>query len=164
MFFFEDFIKKIDKTKVQFKPTKRYTLEGKKIIVWVGTGGPLILIGLLQGYIGYTKNFSIPYLAIAALLLFLGFKHLKNIFKYKIILDCENKKILGQGVNLSFEEIDTCTLKEAVVGKGSRLQIVIRIVTKDKREIIIPLIMGNKIDFICTLRDELKDKFSIIKG
>ena len=98
------------------------------------------------------------------MLLFLGFKHLKNIFKYKIILDCENKKILGQGLNLSFDEIDTCTMKEGVVGKGNRLQVIIRIVTIDKREIIIPLIMGNKIDFICTLKDELKGKFSIIKG
>lgn len=164
MFFYDDFIKKIEKTKVQYKPLKKYTLEGKKMIVWLGTGVPLILIGALQGYIGYTKNFSIPYIGIATLLLFLGFKHLKNLFKYKIILDCENKKILGQGLNLSFDEIDTCTMKEGVVGKGNRLQVIIRIVTIDKREIIIPLIMGNKIDFICTLKDELKGKFSIIKG
>ena len=164
MFFYDDFIKKIEKTKVQYKPNKKYTLEGKKMIMWLGTGVPLILIGVLQGYIGYTKNFSIPYIGIAALLLFLGFKHLKNIFKYKIILDCEKKRILGQGLDLSFDEIETCTLKEAVVGKGNRLQVIIRIVTTDKREIIIPLIMGNKIDFICTLKDELKDKFSIIKG
>lgn len=79
-------------------------------------------------------------------------------------MDCENKKILGQGLNLPFNEIDTCTLKEATVGKNNRLQVIIRIVTSDRREIIIPLIMGNKIDFICTLRDELKSKFSIIKG
>lgn len=164
MFFYDDFIKKVEKAKVDYKPLKKYTLEGKKMIVWLGTGIPLALIGVLQGYIGYIKNFSVPYLVIAILLLFLGAKHLRNIFKYKIILDCENKKILGQGLNLPFNEIDTCTLKEATVGKNNRLQVIIRIVTSDRREIIIPLIMGNKIDFICTLRDELKSKFSIIKG
>lgn len=164
MFFYDDFIKKIEKTKIEYKPVRKYGLESKKMIMWLGTGVPLILIGLLQGYIGYTKNFSIPYIAIAALLLFLGFKHLKNILMYKIVLDCENKKIVGQGLNLSFDEIDSCTLKEAVIGKASRLQVIVRIVTKDKREIIIPLIMGKKIDFICALKDELKEKFSIIKG
>lgn len=164
MFFYDDFIKKIEKTKVEYKPIRKYGLENKKMIMWLGTGVPLILIGLLQGYIGYTKNFSIPYIAIAALLLFLGLKHLKNILMYKVVLDCQNKKIIGQGLDLKFSDIDTCTLKEAVVGKGSRLQVIIRIITIDKREIIIPLIMGKKIDFICALRDELKEKFSIIKG
>ncbi|MDX8335765.1 MULTISPECIES: hypothetical protein [Cetobacterium] len=164
MFFFEDFIKKINRTNVEYKPLRKYTLEAKKKIVWLGTGVPLVLIGVLQGYMGYTKNFSIPYLAIACLLLFLGFKHLRNIFMYKVVLDCENKKILGKDLDLSFDNIDSCQLKEAVVGKGSSIQVIIRIVTKDRKEVIIPLIMGNKINFICVLRDELKDKFSIIKG
>ncbi|MGL4642048.1 MAG: hypothetical protein ACRCVB_03105 [Cetobacterium sp.] len=164
MFFYDDFIKKIAKTKIEYKAMRKYSLEAKKLVMWLGTGLPLILIGLLQGYIGYTKDFSIPYLAIAGLLLFLGLKHLKNIFSYKIVLDCEKKKVLGQGLDLAFEDIESCTLKEGVVGKASRLQVIIRIVTKDKREIIVPLIMGNKIDFICALRDELGEKFSIIKG
>ncbi|MGL4652397.1 hypothetical protein [Cetobacterium sp.] len=164
MFFYDDFIKKIAKTKIEYKPIRKYSLEAKKLIMWLGTGFPLIMIGALQGYIGYTKGFSIPYIAIAGLLLFLGFKHLKNIFMYKIVLDCEKKKILGQGLDLGFDDVDSCALKEGVVGKASRLQVIIRIVTKDKREIIVPLIMGNKIDFICTLRDELGDRFSIIKA
>ncbi len=164
MFFYDDFIKKIAKTKIEYKVMRKYSLEAKKLVMWLGTGLPLILIGLLQGYIGYTKDFSIPYLAIAGLLLFLGLKHLKNIFSYKIVLDCEKKKVLGQGLDLAFEDIESCSLKEGVVGKASRLQVIIRIVTKDKREIIVPLIMGNKIDFICALRDELGEKFSIIKG
>ncbi|MGL5088328.1 MAG: hypothetical protein ACRC6Z_02570 [Cetobacterium sp.] len=163
MFFFDDFIKKIAKTKIEFKPIRKYSLESKKLIMWLGTGFPLILIGILQGYIGYIKGFSIPYLAIAGVLLFLGLKHLKKIFMYKIVLDCEKKKIIGQGLDLAFNDIETCVLKEDVVGKGSKLQVIIRIITKDKREIIVPLIMGKKIEFICTLRDELKEKFSMVK-
>ncbi|MEG1978149.1 MAG: hypothetical protein RRZ91_04860 [Cetobacterium sp.] len=164
MFFFDDFIKKIEKTKIEYQPLRKYGLEMKKKIVWLGTGLPLILIGVLQGYMGYLKNFSIPYIAIAALLLFLGLKHLKNLFSYKIIIDSEHKKIIGQELNLHFDEIESCTLKEAIVGKGNRLQVIIRILTKDKREIIIPLIMNKKIEFICVLRDELKERFQIIKG
>ncbi|MGL4904775.1 MAG: hypothetical protein ACRCZO_07400 [Cetobacterium sp.] len=164
MFFYDDFIKKIEKTKIEFKPKKIYRLEAKKLIMWLGTGFPLILIGLLQGYIGYTKNFSIPYLGIAGLLLFLGLKHLKNIFSYKIVLDCENKKIIGEGLDLLLDDIESCTLKEGVVGKASKLQVIIRIITKDKREIIVPLIMGRKIEFICSMRDELKERFTIIKN
>ena len=164
LFFYDDFIKKIQKTKIEYKPIRKYGLESKKIIVWLSTGIPLILIGLLQGYIGYTKDFSVPYLAIGAILLFLGFRHLKKLFSYKIVIDSDNKQLLGEGLDLNFSDIDTCSMKEAVVGKGNRLQVIVRVVTKDKREIIIPLIMGNKIDFICALRDELKDKFSIIKG
>ncbi|WP_297597143.1 hypothetical protein [uncultured Cetobacterium sp.] len=164
MFFFDDFIKKIEKTKVDYKPLRKYGLEMKKKIVWLGTGLPLILIGILQGYMGYLKDFSIPYIAISGLLLFLGIKHLKNLFSYKIIVDLEHRKIIGEGLDLSLDSVESCTLKESVVGKGNRLQVVIRILTDDKREIIIPLIMNKKIEFICILRDELKGKFKIIKG
>ncbi|MGL5356278.1 MAG: hypothetical protein ACRC0F_10320 [Cetobacterium sp.] len=163
MFFFDDFIKKIAKTKIEFRTKRKYRLEVKKLIMWIGTGLPLVLLGLLQGYMGYIKEFSIPYLGLGVLLIFLGLKHLKNIFTYKIVLDFENKRMIGEGLDLDLRDIETCVLKEGVVGKGNRLQVIIRIVTKDKREIIIPLIMGNKVDFICALRDELKEKFSIKK-
>lgn len=164
MFFFDDYIKKINKTKIEYKPVRKFNLEIKKVVMWLGTGLPLILIGVLQGYIGYTKNFSIPYMVIAAILIFLGGKHFKNLFSYKIVIDSEKQTLKGQGVDLSFDNIESCTLKEGVVGKGSRLQILVRILTKDKREIIIPLIMNKKIEFICALRDILKERFSIIKG
>ncbi|MGL4946897.1 MAG: hypothetical protein ACRC4X_04415 [Cetobacterium sp.] len=163
MFFFDDFIKKITKTKIEFRTKRKYRLEVKKLIMWIGTGLPLVLLGLLQGYMGYIKEFSIPYLGLGVLLIFLGLKHLKNIFTYKIVLDFENKRMIGEGLDLDLRDVETCVLKEGVVGKGNRLQVIIRIVTKDKREIIIPLIMGNKVDFICALRDELKEKFSIKK-
>lgn len=164
MFFFDDFIKKINNTKIDYKGIRKFSLEGKKVVMWLGTGVPLILIGLLQGYIGYTKGFSLPYMGISALMIFLGGKHFKNLFSYKIVIDCDNKTIKGQGLDLSFDDIESCTLKEGVVGKASRLQVMIRIVTKDKREIIIPLIMNKKLIFICTLRDELKERFTIVKG
>lgn len=164
MFFFDDFIKKINNTKIEYKPVRKFTLEMKKVIMWLGTGLPLILIGLLQGYIGYTKDFSIPYMAVAALMIFLGGRHFKNLFSYKIVIDSEKRTLKGQNLDLSFDDIETCVLKEGVVGKGNRLQVMIRIVTKDKREIIIPLIMNKKLEFICTLRDALKERFSMIKG
>ena len=55
MFFYDDFIKKVEKAKVDYKPLKKYTLEGKKMIVWLGTGIPLVLIGVLQGYMKMEK-------------------------------------------------------------------------------------------------------------
>lgn len=164
MFFYDDFIKKIEKTNIDYKAARSYRLETKKIVMWLGTGVPLIMIGILQGYIGYTKGFSLPYIGMAALMLYLGGRHMKNLFGYKIVIDSEKKHLLGQGLDLAFDEIESCNLRESVVGKGSKLQVVIRIVTKDKREIIIPLIMNKKIEFICVLRDALKERFTITKG
>lgn len=164
MLFFEDFIKKIENTQVEIKGVKKYSLELKKVVMWLSTGIPLIMMGALQGYIGYTKDFSIPYIAIGLLLIFLGGKHFKIVFSYKVILDMDNRKLYGQDLDLNLDDVESCVLKEAVIGRGSKVQVIARIITKDKREIIVPLLMGNKIEFVACLKAMLKDRFTIFKG
>lgn len=163
MFFFEDFIKKIEKTKPNPKKNKSYGFEMKRFIISLGTGIPLILIGILQGYIGYTKNFNPVYLGVAIVVLYLGIKQIKNIFSYKILLNSKNQNIVGMGINLNYSDIDSCILQERIIGKGSKLQVVLSIITNDRKEIIIPLVMNKKIDFTATLKAELKERFIIIK-
>lgn len=165
MFFFDDFIKKINKKEIVEKKIRKYRVELRKMIMFLGTGIPLILIGGFQSYIGYMgiegkKNFI--EIGIGLIFIFLGLKSLKTMTDYKIILDEKKEKLYGQGIDLNFKDIDLCELKEGIAGRG-RIQIILRIVTKDKKEIIIPLMMNKRIEFVAVLRKNLDKKFHIIK-
>ena len=45
MFFYEDFIKKIDGT-AEGKGVEKFTLDTKKTVVWLGTGIPFFIAGV----------------------------------------------------------------------------------------------------------------------
>ncbi|MGL4307557.1 hypothetical protein [Cetobacterium sp. SF1] len=162
MFFYEDFIKKVEKKEVNPREIEKFHLEFKKMIIWLGTGVPLILIGGFQAYMGYKDNMKISYFIFAIVFLFIGFKHLKMIFGYGVTLNLKEQKLLSKGVDLKFDEIDSCTVKEQVIGKGSKVQIVADIITKDRRQIVIPLIMTRKVIFLAILRRELGNRFKMI--
>lgn len=166
MFFFDDFVKKVEKKEVKEKRVRKYRVEMRRMIMFLGTGIPLLLIGAFQGYIGYVgmegkKNFI--QIGIGLVFIFLGLKNLKTMFDFKITLDEINGKVYGQGLDLNFTDIQSCELKEGVAGKG-RIQTILRIVTKEKKEIIIPLMMNKKIEFVAIFRKTLGERFYIVKG
>lgn len=165
MVFFEDFIKKVEKKESEYKECSgvyKYGVELLKKAIFLGTGIPLILVGIFQAYEGYIKNFSMVYFVMAIVFIYLGSKNLKIVLGYKIILDLNEKKLIGKNLDLTFDEIESCILKEAIVGKS--YQPVIALLTKDKKEIIIPLIMNRKVEFVSVLKSVFKEKFKIIKN
>ncbi|MGL5122849.1 MAG: hypothetical protein ACRC6K_01590 [Fusobacteriaceae bacterium] len=164
MIFYEDFIKKINlNPEKQFKSVENFSLEFRKTMMWLGTGIPMLLIALYQLYEGYLNDYRVINMLSGIIFFYIGFKHLKTVFKYKIKIDETSNNLYYEKVVIPFDNIETCILKESKIGKKGLFQIVIDIVTKDGKQFIIPLIMNRKLDFVKILNKKLKNKFKIIK-
>ena len=162
MFFYEDFIKKLDSS-AEGPGDEKFTLDAKKTAVWLGTGIPFFIAGVLELYISYTKDFAVTDLVIGIIFFLLSARHLKMYFSYKIILDFNEKKLKSKDVTFEFDKIASCTLKEQVIGKKRRMDVVLDVVTKDGQEIIIPLMMNKKLRFASLMKNILGRRFSIEK-
>ena len=162
MFFYEDFIKKLDSSVVG-QGVEKFTLDAKKTVVWLGTGIPFFIAGILELYISYTKNFAMTDLVIGIIFFLLSARHLKMYFSYKIILDFNEKKLKSKDVTFEFDNIVSCILKEQVIGKKRRMDVVLDVITKDGQEIIIPLMMNKKLRFASLMKNILGKRFSIQK-
>ncbi|WP_372713330.1 hypothetical protein [Ilyobacter sp.] len=163
MIFFDDFIKKVEKKDLPLNGKYSFGLEIKKIIVWLGTGVPLMLLGAYQAAFGYTQGMKIGYLILGIVLFILGIGHLWLAFSYRISVDFQKNVLKNKKVNISLDEIEKCTMSKMVAPGGKKLQTCMEIITKDKVKVIIPLIMRNKINFAALLRKKLENKFEIIK-
>ncbi|MHD0315067.1 hypothetical protein [Fusobacterium varium] len=162
MLFYEDFIKSINsKNNVEMKKIEKFSLEIKRIISGAGIGIPLVLAGLFQGYMATIEKVKVIPGVFAIVFLFLGLKQLKTTFSYKIIVDTEKKILNGEKIILSLADIESCTLEERKIGKN--LQVVLDIITLDRKQIIIPLYMKNKEIFVLVMRLLLNEKFFIKK-
>lgn len=163
MLFFDEFVKKIEKKDIALVGKHTFGLELKKKIVWLGTGIPLILLGLFQAYTGYAMGMRTAYFIFAVVLLGLGIYHFKMAFSYKVVVDFDSGTLKNQKLNLKLDEIDTATLKRMVAPGSKKLQACIDVITTDRREIIIPLVMGKKVDFAALMRKQLQEKFSVVR-
>ncbi|MDU1911483.1 hypothetical protein [Fusobacterium sp.] len=162
MLFYEDFIKSINsKSNIEMKKIEKFSVEAKKIVSGAGIGIPLILAGFFQGYLAVNENVKVMPGVFALVFLFLGIKQLRTTFSYKVIIDTEKKILIGEKLVLSLADIDSCTLEEKKIGKN--LQVVLDIITVDRKQIIIPLYMKNKERFVLIMRLLLDTKFFIKK-
>ncbi len=162
MLFYEDFIKSINsKNNIEMKKIEKFSVEAKRIISGAGIGIPLILAGFFQGYLATIDSIKVMPGVFALVFLFLGLKQLKTTFSYKVIVDTEKKVLTGEKLILSLADVDTCTLEEKKIGKN--LQVVLDIITLDRKQIIIPLYMKNKERFVLVMRSLLNEKFFIKK-
>lgn len=162
MLFYEDFVKKIENAdKIQLKKIEKFSVEMKKLISGLGIGIPLILIGLLQGYLHKGEGLKPIPCILALVFIFLGLKQLKTTLLYKISINTENKTLIGEKLVLDLSVVESCTLKEAKLGKN--LQVILDIITTNRRQIIIPLYMKNKERFVLVIKEILAEKFFIKK-
>lgn len=162
MLFYEDFIKAISsKNNIEMKGIEKFSVEAKRIISGTGIGIPLILAGLFQGYLATIENIKVIPIVFALAFLFLGIKQLKTTFSYKVVVDTEKKILTGEKLTVSLADIESCTLEEKKIGKN--LQVVLDIITVDRKQIIIPLYMKNKERFVLVMRSLLNEKFFIKK-
>lgn len=160
MIFYDDFLKKLESTNYNLQDVEKFSAEGKKLVVGLGVGIPLLLIALFQIYMAKFDE-SIVRIGFGVIFLYIGFKQLKTVFSYKIKIDIKNRKMFFINVTLNLDEIESCTLKEGRVGKN--LEPLLDIITLGKKQYIIPLYMNNKLKFVYCIKSILKDKFIIKK-
>lgn len=163
MLFFDEFVKKIEKKDMALVGRYSFGLELKKKVTWLATGIPLLLMGLFQAYTGYEMGNKAAYYIFALVLAGLGIYHFKMAFSYRVIIDFDRGTLKNDKLNLKLEEIDTAVLKRMVAPGSKKLQACIDVITVDRKEIIIPLIMTKKADFTALLRKQLQGKFSVIR-
>ncbi|MGL5050541.1 MAG: hypothetical protein ACRC6A_00745 [Fusobacteriaceae bacterium] len=164
MIFYDEFIKKINADGIKnYKNVEKFGLEISRVIMWMGTGVPILLIAFYQIYIGYILGYKIVNLGFGILFLLIGIKHLKNIFTYSIKIDRENKILYYEKVKIDLSELDSCTLSEGSLGKKGKFQIMLDIVTKEKKQYIIPIMMTRKFDFVKIIKELSGSNFKIIK-
>ena len=161
MLFYEDLVKKIETRKIEdIKKIEKFGLNKAKNISGYGIAIPLILIGLFEVY-SYTIYHKCYLLRIGALFFALGLKQAKTVFTYSIKVDTEAKNIKFKNLNLNFDDVESGTLKEMKLGK--KVLPVIDMITKDRKQVIIPLYMNKQERFILLVKELLSGRFSIEK-
>ena len=161
MLFYEDLVKKIETGKIEdIKKIEKFDLNKAKNISGYGIAIPLILIGLFEVY-SYTIYRKWYLLLIGALFFALGLKQAKTVFTYSIKVDTEAKNIKFKNLNLNFDDVESGTLKEMKLGK--KVLPVIDMITKDRKQVIIPLYMNKQERFILLVKEILAERFSIEK-
>ena len=161
MLFYEELIQKIESQNLtDIKKVEKFTLNMSKKISGYGIALPLIAIGIFQAY-SYTLFHKWYLLIFAIIFSFIGFKQFKNIFSYSISIDTEIARIKSGKLDLLFENVESAELKEMKFGK--KIITVIDMITKDKKQVIIPLYMNRIERFILLVKSILGDKFQIIK-
>lgn len=161
MLFYEDLIKEVEKNQnIKVMKSEKFRLENLKLVTALCIALPLILVSFFYIFL-FINERNFFYLAVGLILLYIGAKQVKNICTYSLKIDTDNKKIIYQKLIIDIDTIKSASLKEMNIKK--RLVPVIDCITTDKREIIIPLYMNNKVRFINILQLLLKDKFIIKK-
>lgn len=162
MFFYDDFLKKLD-SNIKGNGIEKFGLEMKRGAMWLGTGIPFLIAGVLELYISFKKNFTINDLAVGVIFLILSLRHLKLFFSYKIVLDFNEKKLKNKDIVFEFDNVKSCVIREQVLGRKKKLEVVLDVITKDGQQVIIPLMMNNKVRFVSLLKNELGKRFIIEK-
>ena len=161
MLFYEYLVKKIEMGKIEdIKKIEKFGLNKARNILGYGIAIPLILFGLFEVYL-YTIHHKWYLLLIGALFFAIGLKQVKTVFTYSIKVDTEAKNIKFKNLNLNFDDIESGTLKEMKLGK--KVLPVIDMITKDRKQVIIPLYMNKQERFILLVKEILAERFSIEK-
>ena len=161
MLFYENLVKKIETGKIEdIKKIEKFGLNKAKNISGYGISIPLILFGLFEVYL-YTIYNKWYLLLIGAPFFALGLKQAKTVFTYSIKVDTEVKNIKFKNLKLNFDDVESGTLKEMKLEK--KVLPVIDMITKDRKQVIIPLYMNKQERFILLVKEILAERFSIEK-
>lgn len=163
MLFFEDFIRKIEemeKEKLVFREMEVFGLDQKKKIGGYGIAIPLFLIACYEIFVAiYTKQYYI--IAISLLLFYFGFRQCKNMWLYKIFVNTKEQSFRFQKVEIDLKNIEILQLREAKLGR--KVIPVLDFISKDKKQMIIPMYMDKQIFLVRILQKLLGERFSIKK-
>ncbi|MBZ4682661.1 MAG: hypothetical protein PWP46_339 [Fusobacteriaceae bacterium] len=163
MFFYEDLVKAIGKKEIKLeKDIYKFSLNLRTKIIKLGTGLPLILIGLY--YMSEIINKKISFAGIlGALIFYTGILVVQEVFTFKLIIDIKNDEIITKTFKFNISSIDSIELKKMVIPNTKKIEACLDIITTEKKQYIIPLVMNKKIEFCAILRELEREKFKIIK-
>lgn len=163
MIFFEDFIKKIEeaqKEELHFQEEEIFGLDKKKKLGGYGIAIPLFLIAIYEAFIAfYTAKYYL--LAFSFLLFYFAFRQCKNISAYRILLKTREQRFIFQNVDIDLKNTESLQLREARIGR--KIIPVLDFISKDKKQMIIPMYMEKQIFLIRILQKLLGEKVSIKK-
>ena len=163
MLFYDDFIKKIENTNITLRDKYNYGLNFTKKIVWLGTGIPIALIGAFQLWVLKNNGGNPIGFILSGLMLLFGIYNIKMAFSYKITIDNIDKKLINKQMTIELDKVKLVELRKMVAPKSKKLEACLDIITHDKKQIILPLIMNNKVEFTSVIREIVGNKFEIIK-
>lgn len=163
MLFYDDFIKKLDNTNIKLKDKYKFGLNFTKKIVWMGTGIPITLIGGFQFWMLKTNGGNPIGFILSLLMVLFGLYNIKMSFAYKIEIDVINKQLINKQFTVELDKVKLIELRKMVAPKSKKLEACLDIITHDKKQIILPLIMNNKLEFTSIIKKITSDKFVIIK-
>lgn len=163
MVFYEDLVKKVQGSDIELSKEKyKYGLNIRYKLSKLGTGVPLTLIGLYYSFELITKGATL-YSLIGVLIFMSGIVLVRAPFKYKMEIDLNEKKIRNQNSEFEIEMIKSAELKKMAAPGTKRLEACVSIITEDKKNYIIPLIMHNKVEFASVIKKLLGAKFTVVK-
>lgn len=159
MLFYDNFKKKIENSDFVLKEKYIFGLSLKKRVIWLFSGIMLIAVGGLMGYEAYIKHQGIGHIILSIFVVFMGITFLAMIGNYKMTIDTLIGKIIHKKAEIDIENIEKVVCKRMFSGK--KYDVCIDIVTKDKVEMVIPLIMNRKVEFVSVIKKMMGNKFSI---
>ena len=74
-----------------------------------------------------------------------------------------NKKLINKQFTIELDKVKLIELRKMVAPKSKKMEACLDIITHDKKQIILPLIMNNKLEFTSVIREIVADKFVIIE-
>ncbi len=159
--FYNKFKDKVEKSKIELKnEIYKYGLNYRKKFVWGIIGINLFIMGSYFTYANYRNGNKLS-MVLSLIVLFFAFSFTYMIFEYKISIDLQKKKIFYKKVEISLDNIKKVTLRYMLPAGMKRLDICLDIITKDKVQIIIPLMMNNKLEFTSIIKGILEKEFYI---
>ena len=84
-------------------------------------------------------------------------------FAYKIEIDVTNQKLINKQFIIELDKVKLIELRKMVAPKSKKLEACLDIITHDKKQIILPLIMNKKLEFTSVIKEIVSDKFVVIK-
>ncbi|KID49045.1 hypothetical protein C095_06345 [Fusobacterium necrophorum subsp. funduliforme B35] len=102
------------------------------------------------------------YLILIALVLFyFGIRQCRNMWAYRITLDTKEKHLLFQKMDIDLENLSSLQVREAKIGR--KVIPVLDFITKDKKQMILPMYMERQVFLVRILQKMLGVRFSIKK-
>lgn len=161
MFLYENLKKKIENSKLELKKEYKYGLDFRRTFIWGITGGTMLILCIFFIVTEWPKNGFNFFTLVAIITGIMGFSFVMVLFNYKISLNIEKGKLVYKSTEIMFEEIETAVLRRSTLPGKTKRMIYIDIITKDRIQAIIPMIMSRKWEFGAVLKTLLNEKFSI---
>lgn len=160
MIFFENFKENFEKTLIKEKEIYEYGMNLRKKVVWTTSGIVMLMIALYGLYYFIQKPSLFIFIFCMVLFLF-GGTFIWTMFEYKIVFNKKDDCLIMKKVEIKLSDIEKTTLRLMVPPGQKYLQLCLDIITKEKVQIILPLIMNKKAEFAKLIKLRLKEQFFV---